>query len=470
MPSKKNAKAVEPQMEEDEKTNETGQNAQKELLTIPCNEFDIKRLYMKALQAQKEATQLMCYPRYMYDLTKPLTPESFEKYGDYFVVITPPIKIFKGGIPRHNEKSIKFFGPDPESTKRAYFYIPKDEKNPETMQFFNMCHMIDEYMIDEINTKENNNGIISILNSKGRKQTLKGITYKRMITKAEPTTQLGEDEEDNEDDDPKSKKNSKKGGGKDKENNNKKTEFEPWERVKVKFATLFDENLAPTDNKEIITQIFVGDKEEPEPCKKLTDFEKHFMFGCTARFALQFNKVWIMKTDKKLCSFGIKCIQICVTEQPEKRGTAINKFHRKLFGNSAPLVVTAAVDNEQSDAAASDDDETNNSSSKKNSSSKLQTSTKSSKSSKKNDSDSDSDNNDAENNEDKSDNNDNDNDNNNNEAEKSEQESDDDTPPPPSKAKNSSTSLPKDVTVKGKATKNEPVNDKKGATKKPARK
>jgi len=104
-----------------------------------------------------------------------------------------------------------------------------------------------------------------------------------MITTAKPGSDL---EIDDDDDDNKNK-------------NKNKREFVPWDRIKARFDTLYEEDKKPDDQKEIITQVYVGTKEEPENCKTVSEVEQHFMWGCTAQFALVLNKVWIQKTDEK---------------------------------------------------------------------------------------------------------------------------------------------------------------------------
>ncbi|VBB18358.1 hypothetical protein YASMINEVIRUS_821 [Yasminevirus sp. GU-2018] len=335
---KKNTKEVEQEQEqiEQDQVAETD-----DIRSIPCSEFDVSRLYFKAQKANKDATQLMCFPKYLFDEEHETTPENFEKHGESAIIVTGPIKMVRGGIPRYNKK---YHGDDEDSMKRAYFYIPKNDQDPNSVELFDCIQKIDDYMDEEINTNENKNKVICILNTKEARVPLKGITYKRMITTAKPGSDLdlGEEEEEA----PKSK-NAK--GGKDKK------EFVPWDRIKVKFSTLYDENLGPNDKKDINTQVYVGNKATAENCKTVRDIEKHFMWNCTAQFALMFNKVWIKKNEDKGCSIGIKCVQIGVTEQPEfkARSSATKQLNRRLFATSGPLVVTPAENADEEGEEAS---------------------------------------------------------------------------------------------------------------------
>lgn len=347
----KETKQVEPQ--EDEARDAEAQ-ADEEIENVECPDFSVEQLYFKAQEPNKDATQLMCFPKYIYDATQPLTPENFEKNGKSVIIVTKPIKMVRGGIPRHNTK---FHGPDPDAMKRAYFYIPQNDKDPNSMELFDCIKRIDDYMHDEINVKGNESSVLCVLNSKGKRIKLKGgtITYTRMITTAKPGNELDLGEEDDEDDKP---KKGKKGG---KDAKDGKKEFVPWNRIKVRFSTEWDENLGPNDRKDINTQIYVGDNETAENCKTVSDFEKHFMWNCTAQFALMMNKVWIKKTDDKACSIGIKCVQIGVTEQPEfKKNTSVSKqLNKKLFPSAGPLKVSAAKKNDSTNDEENDENEEN---------------------------------------------------------------------------------------------------------------
>src|SRR5690606_7255007 len=118
-----------------------------------------------------------------------------------------------------------------------------------------------------------------------------------------------------------------------------------------RFSTKYDKDAAPNDKKELNTQVYVGDNEDPEDCKTVTQIEKHFMWKCKAQFALKLSKVWIMKTDEKKCSIAISCLQIGVTEQPKTSNSYVTKqISGRLFGKkSVPKdSVEESVDDEES--------------------------------------------------------------------------------------------------------------------------
>lgn len=296
-----------------------------EVPNLACNDVQISRMIFKATTPAKEASQLICFPKYLFDKTKPITPENLEN-GENLIIVTKPIKMVKGGIPKHNPM---YHGPDPDSMKRAYFYIPKNEKDPNSMELFNCIQKIDDYMDTEINKNGNEKGILCYISSSGKKIRLKNLTYKRMITTAKPGSDLVDDEGD--DDDYNSKKRYKQD----------KREFVPWDRIKVKLATLYDESIGPDDKRDIITQVYIGNNDVPEKLTTVSGIETKFNWNCVAQFALHLNKVWIRKIEDKACSIGIKCIQIGITELSEyKKSVPITKqLNRSLFASVSSSTV-----------------------------------------------------------------------------------------------------------------------------------
>lgn len=276
-----------------------------EVRNITCAEFQSNRLFFKSTELKPQSSQITCFLKYQYDTTKKATRENNDKFGEKLLMVTKPIKMVKGGIPRHNPK---YHGADENSTKRAYFYIPKNAEDPNSMELFDAIDRFDDYMDDEINTKKNANGILCYKGSQGNEVKCKNITYVRMVTTAQPQS-FGDEE-------------------------NGKV-FVPWDRIKVKLSTVYDEKLGPDDRKEINTQLYVETNEEPEKISCITDIEKYFRWNCTAQFALDFNKAWVMTTKEKKCSIGIKCVQIGVTEISDFKSTASKQISKRLFGGSS---------------------------------------------------------------------------------------------------------------------------------------
>ena len=303
----------------DDVEQECEEEEDKELKSINCTEFKKSRITFKAMKSSKEAKQLVCFPKYLFEPAS-ATPDNLEKSSDNFIVVTKPIKMVKGGVPKYNSS---YHGPDQNSAKRAYFYIPKVAEDPNSMELFNFIQELDDFMDQEINKNENKKGLLCHLTGPqgDKKVKLQKLTYVRMITTAKPGTSFDDEIE-----------------GEKKE----KKEFIPWERIKVKLSTVYDENQADDADavREINTKIYLGNNEEPEKVRSITDVEKHFMWNCTAQFALFFNKVWIKKTDDRQCSFGIKCVQIGVTEQPEfkKNNSVTKQLNKRLFASVSQSV------------------------------------------------------------------------------------------------------------------------------------
>ncbi len=278
---------------------------EEEVKNITCSEFQSNRVFFKSTELKPKSSQITCFLKYQYnDTTKKLNRGNND--GEKLLMVTKPIKIVRGGIPRHNSQ---YHGADENSTKRAYFYIPKNLEDPNSMELFDAIDRFDDYMEEEINTKKNANGILCYKGTNGNDVKCKGITYVRMVSTAQPQT-LGDEE-----------------GGK---------AFIPWDRIKVKLSTVFDDKLGPDDRKEINTQVYVETNEKPEKISTITDIEKYFKWNCTAQFALDFNKAWVMTNKEKKCSIGIKCVQIGVTELSDVKSSVSKQINKKLFGGSGP--------------------------------------------------------------------------------------------------------------------------------------
>lgn len=341
-PSTKNAQV------EDQTDAVENQEEEITVSNVECENFDVTRLGFRGQIPQEGATMNTYFPKYLYKQNMDVTRKNCVDHGESLIAITPPIKMTKGGIPKHNPK---YYTNDPDSVKRAYFYIPRNDDDENTKKLFDMIQEIDDYMDQEINVKQNKNGILYTISSKTKKEVpTKGLTYKRMISKSQPP-QSDDDEDDS----------------------NKK-QYQEWERVKVKFSVKYDPELAQDEPREITTQVYLKDQAEPENFTKLTEIEKYFTWNCTAQFALMFNKVWAKKTDKRECSIGIKCVQIGITEYAESRSTVSKQLNRNLFarpGSNPPRQMTTPTQNKKqkseseeenngSDNEESDNEEQNN--------------------------------------------------------------------------------------------------------------
>jgi hypothetical protein len=266
-----------------------------ECSTITPSEFNIDRLGFKSIQYDTIVTQFINFINYLYNHNLEPTKENIENKGRSLIVVTKPIKITKGGIPRYDyvTKYLNLTGPD--DTRRGYFYIPK---NDDSKELFDMVQKIDDYLYNEINIRHNANDVLMV-SYQGKSMRVRGVDYCRMITTWKPS------EEDDWDQDQDQKQKQKQ---------NQKKKYDAWDRIKVKFSTTYDKNLGYDDPKEINTKLYIGDNPDPEPCARLSDYEKHFKLGSTIQFALMFSKLWISSNPKQ-CGICIKCVQLCVTKK-----------------------------------------------------------------------------------------------------------------------------------------------------------
>lgn len=277
---------------------------------INFDTLDMTRLFLKPNALKKEDTQYLCYPKYLHTGDPKGNKEEILKKSESPIIVTDEIEINKGGIPRFNPK----YHTSPDASTRAYFYIAKDENCQGAVQLFEALKKIDDYCDKKINKEQNKSGFVSYIvkdknTGKEDARPFKGLTYKRMITETKRPTDMIDDEDDD-----------------------KKKEFVPYERVKVKFSTKWDENLGPNDAKEIDTVLFIPGKDEQVEATKITDFDKYFTWKSTCKFGLMLNKLWIKKDDKRECSFGIKCIQLAVTkERPDMKKNAVTQLSKNLF-------------------------------------------------------------------------------------------------------------------------------------------
>lgn len=238
------------------------------LQTINPSELDIDQLFfVRRLKFNKN------YIRKQIQKYTKIREDPFLKQDPTLIVVTKPIKITHGGIPRYDSFQsdvIKCDGPD--DIKRAWFYIPK---NDDSKELFDMVKKIDDYMHNEINIKKNVNNIKNLHSDE--KICFKGAKYHRMITSHK--NDYCDDYRDND----------------------------AWDRIKVKFSP------TPGKFKELVTSLFIGNRSDPEPCVTLSEFEKYFTRRSTVKFALDFSQLWISKCSK-LCGIDIKCLQLCITK------------------------------------------------------------------------------------------------------------------------------------------------------------
>ena len=235
--------------------------------------------------------QYNSFPKYKYSKDA--------KDGETLIVATDKIKLTKGGIPKLDGEYRK------SDKDRGFFWLGCDNEQLELVTLFDMLRSIDSDFADSLKNNKDTNTLY-ILKDK-QKEPLDKLEYVPIVRESAQ---------------PEDKKGDK--------------EYEPYDRIKVKFSTKYDENAEEGDLQEINTQLFLLDNEEPEPYTTVTDFTKSFKWNCEARFVFAINKFWAMKAvknKKRDCGFSIKCLQIVITQESTTGGgvSQAEKFKKRLF-------------------------------------------------------------------------------------------------------------------------------------------
>jgi len=274
---------------------------------IEAKDFDIKKFIVKPVEEKfGTKSQYMAFPK---------IKGKTSKEDESVIIVTEPIKMTKGGIP-------KIDGEYKKSDKdREFFWLGEDKTQPACVDLFNGLRKIDEQYSKLIGDNMNSK-IIHHLKD-GKKEALDKLEYVSLVRESGS---------------PDNAKDSEK-------------QYEPYDRIKVRFATKYDADKAEGEPSEITTHLFLLDNEEAESYTSVTDFEKSLRWNCEARFVLMINKFWAMKAlknKKRECGFTVKCLQIYITKVSTSGAgvTQVEKFRKRLFASpaSTPLAVTASVE------------------------------------------------------------------------------------------------------------------------------
>lgn len=235
--------------------------------------------------------QYNSFPKYKYSKDA--------KDGETLIVATDKIKLTKGGIPKLDGEYRK------SDKDRGFLWIGCDNEQPELVALFEMLRGIDTEYADSLKNNKDTNTLY-ILKDK-QKEPLDKLEYVPIVRESAQ---------------PEDKKGDK--------------EYEPYDRIKVKFSTKYDDKAEEGDLQEINTQLFLLDNEEPEPYTTVTDFTKSLKWNCEARFVFAINKFWAMKAvknKKRDCGFSIKCLQVVITQESMTGGgvSQAEKFKKRLF-------------------------------------------------------------------------------------------------------------------------------------------
>ena len=267
---------------------------------INASDFDIKKFYLKAIEEKMGTkSQYMAFPKYK------LNKES--KDGNSVIIVTDPIKLTKGGIPKIDGEYKK------TDADREFFWLGCDKEQEACVKLFDALEKIDEVYGEKIQ----NNSETKIIHQlkDGKKEPLDKLEYVSLVRESSA---------------PENAKDSEK-------------QYEPYNRIKVRFNTKWVAGQEEGTPSEITTHLFLLDKEEPEPYTTVSDFEKSLKWGCEARFVLTINKFWAMKAlknKKRECGFTVKCLQVYITKESTLGGgtSQVEKFKKRLFAPSGAVI------------------------------------------------------------------------------------------------------------------------------------
>ena len=179
------------------------------------------------------------FPKYQYDDKE-----------DYIIFQTKPIEITRGGIPQLDAKH------RPTDAKREFFWLGWDKEQPACNELFEFLKKVDNKFEPLIEKNEKTNTLYEMHGNK--KVPVPHLSYTRLV-----------------------RKSVKGGGAKPKEG---EKAYTPYDRIKVKFSTIWDPNAPKDAPHEIDTKLFVGNEDEPRDIKSVTDMEKVLKYKSTAIF------------------------------------------------------------------------------------------------------------------------------------------------------------------------------------------
>ena len=269
---------------------------------VEAKNFNINNFFLKPIEEKMGTkSQYMAFPK---------IKSKKSKDGESVIIVTDPIKLTKGGIP-------KIDGEYKKSDKdREFFWLGEDKSQPACVELFNGLRKIDENYSQLI--ADNTNSKAIHLNKDGKKEPLDKLEYVSLV-----------------------RESGQSDAAKDSDK-----QYEPYDRIKVRFNTKWDADKAEGEPSEITTMLFLLDNENPEPYTSVTDFEKSLRWNCEARFVLHVNKFWAMKAlknKKRECGFTVKCLQVYITKQSTSGAgiSQVEKFRKRLFapGTSQPAIV-----------------------------------------------------------------------------------------------------------------------------------
>jgi len=208
------------------------------------------------------------------------------------IVVTKPMILEMGGIPKIHEKW------RPTDNQCMYLWLPHLPNNEGSAELFDkVLDPLDKHFHKKINEDGNKDCVFSEKN--GKKTFLKDLKYLSAVKEFTPDESGDADGGDDSDGSDKETNEKDKNKGKD----GKKQEG--YNRIKVRFACVFDKNKKgkQDDQRQIKTRVFVKNEdgsvpEDPLPIKTLADLRKQLVWKCEVQFALEINKFWAKRAKK----------------------------------------------------------------------------------------------------------------------------------------------------------------------------
>jgi hypothetical protein len=299
------------------KGNQQESNAEKQdspLSNVHVDNFDITKYSVNPIGefGENGGSQYCAFPRYKYGVKKVQSGGRAQSDSDRFILITDPIKIGKGGLPKVDGNHRK--------TEAAcqYFWCPLLDGDEAGQNLLKVLNEIDEFNDNKINVEKNKGFIVKTDEKTGKAVSLKSLKYSSCVKEFDPA-QFNDEEADDEDENEDADETE---GTK-----NKGKTTDKYKRLKVKIATVYDKNITDKDaEKEIKMKVYINDgngnpKKKPENVTTMEQLRKLFTWNSVIQFAFEFNKFWVMKNldENKVrkCSIGAKCIQIYISELAE---------------------------------------------------------------------------------------------------------------------------------------------------------
>ena len=137
--------------------------------------YDRNRIAVKfVIDWDDDKPQSNAYPKYNYNNDFKVMKNGIYHDGENFVIVTGPIKITRGGIPRLDSKWRT------KDRDREYFWLGWDKDQDACNNVFGILVDIDDFLDKEINQNNNENCIIA-REIKGKVKNIKSLNFKRAV-------------------------------------------------------------------------------------------------------------------------------------------------------------------------------------------------------------------------------------------------------------------------------------------------